>query len=684
MLKNYSCARILDGFQLVCFLLNSLTNRNEFDLLLVRRSFSMEDQDRKKIILTLRWTAIIVTSYLILFGKGRVTDLHLSNILIFIYLLSNILLTFFPKRWFSNLRLFYPLVLFDTCVVSFGMYLSEKMTTDFYLVFFLIIIFASISRNFKLLMIIGGITALLYGVLLYSWGLLTNEESSSYTLRIPFIFIMTAFYGYIVQTLTKEKRHELTISEDKYRGLFENANDGIILLRNPQLQIADVNREVEKATQYTKGELLQKEVFDLFGPEEAEKARDYFKEVAEKGGGRTDHLSLRKKDGASLEVDFSIKRIDLGDESFYQIIFRDLTEQRKLEKKIRESKRNLEAIFDGIRDQLSIQAPDYRILRVNRPVVEKYQTTFEKLINRKCYEAYFKRSEPCERCPVSVSIKTKQPASSVMKISEDQATLQIFSYPIVDEKGKLLSVIEYVKDITEEQRLQEQLIQSEKLAGIGVLASGVAHEINNPLSGIIGMAEIALEEEDPSKKISYLTDILDCGQRINEIVKGLRSYSRAAKKEEFGQVDLNGVLEESLKMVQLATKASSVEVIKEFQTSERIQANIGEIQQVFTNLITNAFQAMDGKGGKLVLATRALEDFVEVKISDNGMGIPQKYINQIFDAFFTTKNPGEGTGLGLNIVYRIVNKYEGTIDVESREQMGTTFTIKFPIRRVEG
>ena len=643
----------------------------------------MEDQDRKRIILILRWTAIIVTSYLILFSKGRVTDLHLSNILIFIYLLSNVVLSFFPKRWFSNLKLFYPLVLFDTGVVSFGMYLSEKMTTDFYLVFFLIIIFASISRNFKLLMVIGGITALLYGVLLYSWGFLTKEEGSSYTLRIPFIFIMTAFYGYIVQTLTKEKRQELTISEDKYRGLFENANDGIILLRNPELRIADVNREVEKAMQYTKAELLQKDVFDLFAPEEVEKARDYFKEVAEKEGGRTDHLSLMKKDGASLEVDFSIKRIDLGDESFYQIIFRDLTEQRKLEKKIRESKRNLEAIFDGIRDQVSIQAPNYRILRVNRAVVENYQITFEKLINRKCYEAYFRRSEPCERCPVSVCIETKQPASSMMKLSGDHTTLQIFSYPIVDEKGKLLSVIEYVKDVTQEQRLQEQLIQSEKLAGIGVLASGVAHEINNPLSGIIGMAEIALEEEDPSKKESYLTDILECGQRINEIVKGLRSYSRAAKKEEFGPVDLNGVLEESLKMVQLAIKANSVEVIKEFQASEKIQANLGEVQQVFTNLITNAFQAMDGKGGKLILSTRALEDFIEVKVSDNGTGIPQKYLNQIFDAFFTTKNPGEGTGLGLNIVYRIVSKYEGTIDVDSKERMGTTFTIKFPIWRAE-
>ncbi|PIV19763.1 MAG: hypothetical protein COZ69_13425 [Deltaproteobacteria bacterium CG_4_8_14_3_um_filter_45_9] len=643
----------------------------------------MEDQDRKKVILSLRWTAIIVTSYLILFGRGRVMDPQLSHILITGYILSNVLLTFLPKTWFSNSKLFYPLVIFDTGIVSFGMYLSEKMTTDFYLVFFLIIIFASISRNFKMLMAIGGITALLYGVLLYSWGFLFSKDGSSYTLRIPFIFIMTAFYGYIVQTLTTEKRQELTISEDKYRGLFENANDGIVLLRNPQLIIADVNREVEKVTGYTKEELLRREAFDLFAPEEIEKARGYFKEVTEKGEGRADCLSLMKKDGSSLEVDLSTKRIDLGDESFYQMIFRDLTEQRKLEKKIGESKRNLEAIFDGIRDQLSIQTPDYQIFRVNKAVTENYKTSFKELIGRKCYETYFQRSLPCENCPISVTIETKQPASSIMKLSEDNTTLQIFSYPILDEKGDLLSVIEYVKDITEEQQLQEQLIQSEKLAGIGILASGVTHEINNPLSGIIGMAEIALEEEDPSKNKEYLNDILNCAQRIGEIVKGLKSYSRVAKKEDLSPVDLNEVLEESLKMVRLAIKKTSVEVIKKFQLIEKVQANMGEIQQVFTNLITNAFQAMDGNGGRLVLSTRSLKDSVEVKVSDNGNGIPQKYLNQIFDPFFTTKNPGEGTGLGLNIVYRIVTKYGGTIDVESKEQLGTTFTIKFPLRRVE-
>ncbi|MDP2970626.1 MAG: PAS domain S-box protein [Deltaproteobacteria bacterium] len=631
----------------------------------------------------LRWTAIIVTSYLILFARGRITDLDLSHYLIFVYIVSNLLLTFLPKIWFSNPKFFYPLVLFDTTIISFGMYISEKMTTDFYLVFFLIIIFASISRNFKLLMTIGGATALLYGFLLYSWGFLHSEDSSSYMLRIPFIFIMTAFYGYVVQTLTREKREELTISEDKYRGLFENAYDGIIILKNPSLQIADVNREAEKATGYTKEELLPKEAFDLFGPEEMEKSRNYFNEVIEKREGRADDLSLKKKDGSSLEVDLSTKRIDLGDESFYQMIFRDLTHQKKLEKKIRDSKRNLEAIFDGIQDQLSIQSPDYKILRINRAVIENYHTDYEKLIGKKCYEVYYQRSLPCEKCPMSLTIKAKQPSSSIIKIPDSDTTRQIFSYPILDEKGNLISVIEYVKDITEERRLQEQLIQSEKLAGIGILASGVAHEINNPLSGIIGMSEIALSEEEEPKKKTYLMDILHCGERINEIVKGLQSYYRTAKKEERSLVDINEVLENSLKMVRLAIKASAVEVAKQFQPVGRIEANVGEIQHVFTNLITNAFQAMEGRSGKLILSTRSLKDAIEIKVSDNGVGIPQKHLSHIFDPFFTTKKVGEGTGLGLNVVYRIVTKYEGTIEVESTEGVGTTFTIKFPKWRDE-
>jgi PAS domain S-box-containing protein len=569
----------------------------------------------------------------------------------------------------------------DTGIVSFGMFLSEKVTTDFYLVFFFILIFASMSRNYKLLMVISGVTASLYGILLYSWGLLNSEQGVSYAIRIPFIFIMAAFYGYIVQTFSKEKQKQLAISEDKYRGLFENANDGIIILRNSPWQIADVNREVEQLTGYKKGELLQKDASALIAPPDKQEALSFFEEVIKEGEGRTDALSLARKDGGSSEVDLSIKRIDLEEESFFQVIFRDLSDQRKLEKKIRESKRNLEAIFDSIRDQLSIRAPDYKIQRVNRAVIEKYHTTFEELIGRKCYEAYYQRDLPCEKCPVTVTLETKQPASVVQKNPTIDSTLHVFSYPILDEKGDLLSVIEYSRDVTEEQRLQEQLIQSEKLAGIGILASGVAHEINNPLSGIIGMAEASLEEEDITTIRGYLTDILNCGQRISEIVKGLRSYCRIAKQEEHNLIDMNEVLEESLKMVRLALKTSSVEVVRKFQPVDKVVANLGEIQQVFTNLITNAFQAVDSKGGIITLSTRSLRDSVEVKMSDNGVGIPQTHLSQIFDPFFTTKNPGEGTGLGLNIVYRLVTKYGGTIDVESKEGLGTTFILRFPITR---
>ena len=640
----------------------------------------MKDQDKKKVILLLRWTVIIVVAYLILFGKGRVADQRLSQLLIIGYILSNLLLAFLPKAWFSNPKFFYPLVLVDTGIVSFGMYLSEKMTTDFYLVFFLIIIFASISRNFKLLMVIGGITASLYGFLLYFWGFFTSENSSSYILRIPFIFIMTAFYGYIVQTFTKEKRQQLTLSEDKYRGLFENANDGIIILRSPQLFIANINREAERLTGYEEKELVGKSMVDLIAVEE-EKKVSYLEEVVEKGEARIDSFSLLRKDGTLVEVDLSTNRIDLGDESFYQVIFRDLRGQKKLEKKIREAKRNLEAIFDGIRDQISVQTPDYRILRVNRAVIEHYHTEYNELIGKKCYEAYYQRTQPCEKCPVSVTIQTQQPSSSIIKISESDTTLRILSYPVSNDKGDLFAIAEYIQDITEEKRLQEQLIQSEKLAGIGFLASGIAHEINNPLSGVIGMAELCMTEENPQEIKSYLADIFICAQRIGEIAKGLKSYSRMAKDGSQTLVDVNEVLENSLKMVRLGIKADSVEVIKKFQPVEKIQGNCGEIQQVFSNLITNAFQAINGKGGMLTLVTRLFQDSVEVKVSDNGMGISPKYLNQIFDPFFTTKNPGEGTGLGLNIVYRIVTKYEGTIDVESKVNVGTTFTVKFPIRR---
>ena len=418
-------------------------------------------ENKRKIILCLRWTLIIVTSYLILFGNEFRVSLGSGHLLILIYILSNVALSFAPKKWFSSQKLFYSLVIVDTAIVSLGMVLSEKVATDFYLVFFLIMIFASVSRDFKLLMTISGISCLIYGLLLYSWGLLGSVQGIHYLLRIPFVFIVSAFYGTIVLSFAEEKQKALAIPEDRYGNLFENANDEIMILRNPPLLIVNVNREVEKLTEFTKEELLGRNVLSLFRLADKEKASSFLDKVVQEGEGRTDTLYFKRKNGNPLEADLSIKRINFENESFLQVIFRDLTEQRRLEKKIQEAKRNLEAVFDGIRDQLTVQSPEYRILRVNRAVSQKYHSDFRELIGKKCYETYYQKSQPCEKCPVAVTMQTKAFATSVMKSPGEDTTLRFFSYPIFDEKGNIFSVIEQVQDITDEQRLQEQLVQSD-------------------------------------------------------------------------------------------------------------------------------------------------------------------------------------------------------------------------------
>ncbi|RPJ04833.1 MAG: PAS domain-containing sensor histidine kinase, partial [Deltaproteobacteria bacterium] len=433
-------------------------------------------------------------------------------------------------------------------------------------------------------------------------------------------------------------------------------------------------------TGYKKADLQGKVIGDLFLPEGRGNVTAYLGEVMEKGEGRTDSVAFVREDGAVFEADLSAKKMDLGESVLFQLIFRDLTDQRKMEKKILESKRSLQAIFDGIRDRLSLQSLSYEVLRVNRAVVEYHQTTFQDLIGRKCYEAYNGRSGPCEDCPVSVTLETKQPVSCVRKVSHGEKILRISSYPILDEKGNLVSILEYMQDITEQQRFQEELLRSEKLAGLGILTSGLAHEINNPLSGVLGMAEIAMEEEDPVMIKDYLKDIMTCGQKISEIAKEFSSYSRIAKREDRTSVDLIEVLENALKMVQRLTK-TPVEIVKDFQPIGKLEANSGEIQLVFQHLITNAFQAMKETGGRLALSSRSWKDAIEIKVSDDGIGIPEKYLNQVFDPFFTTREVGEGKGLGLYVAYRIVTKYDGMIRVESGEHGGTTFTIQFPIRR---
>ena len=230
----------------------------------------------------------------------------------------------------------------------------------------------------------------------------------------------------------------------------------------------------------------------------------------------------------------------------------------------------------------------------------------------------------------------------------------------------------------EKDRVMQQLIQAEKVSAIGTMASGIAHEINNPLYAILGNAEAIRDTKDASKSKTYAEDIVKHTKHIGEIVKNLSGYIRPAGKQDLEEVDVNEKVTEAVSMVRRSLLSDHVEISETLGKVRKILAKPEEIQQVFFNVIRNGVQAVKGKG-VIDVSTGTEGDQVWIRIVDYGEGISPENLNKIFDPFFTTKGPDEGEGLGMYIVQQIVNKYDGTIKLESEVGLGTTVMIRLPV-----
>ncbi|MEE9116436.1 MAG: PAS domain S-box protein [Thermoplasmata archaeon] len=260
-----------------------------------------------------------------------------------------------------------------------------------------------------------------------------------------------------------------------------------------------------------------------------------------------------------------------------------------------------------------------------------------------------------------------------------------------NQDGRLEGILGVTRNITERKEIiddleqnnkelrsvRNQVIQSEKLASIGALASGIAHEINNPLAAITGYAEAIMDEWDPTLMRNYATKIVSSAGRASEVIKWLSKHSRDAKDANAVDIDINDIVRGSLESIRLTRTCPDIEVVTSLEEVPKIMGNMNELQQVFVNLINNGADAMP-EGGKLGICTRTVVGGVEVEISDQGVGILEEDVTRIFDPFFTTKEVGEGTGLGLYIVSIIVSRHEGKIRVTSTKGEGTTFTLTFP------
>ncbi len=225
--------------------------------------------------------------------------------------------------------------------------------------------------------------------------------------------------------------------------------------------------------------------------------------------------------------------------------------------------------------------------------------------------------------------------------------------------------------------VQAQLFQAEKLAGFGTFASGIAHDINNPLYVILAMAEEIQEETDLTEIHQQAASIRDAAKRIQAISQDITQYARASNSQESVQVDIDEKFDEALKIARFATRLQDITIYKHCQEGLAISAKPEEVLQVFVNLLTNAIHAMEGNGS-LTLSTEKRDGHVQISITDTGCGIPSEHLQKIFDPFFTTKAVGKGTGLGLYNVRTIVRKYQGELRVESEVGMGTKVHLKFP------
>jgi two-component system, NtrC family, sensor kinase len=253
--------------------------------------------------------------------------------------------------------------------------------------------------------------------------------------------------------------------------------------------------------------------------------------------------------------------------------------------------------------------------------------------------------------------------------------------PLVGKNSARLGRLILLDDITQRVRLEEQMVQTEKLTSLGLLAAGVAHEVNTPLaviSNYIQMLAKQIPSDDPRQKT--IERIVKQTFRASEIVNNLLNFSRTGAAE-FIEVDLNEVLEETLTLVQHPFKTAQVSVIKNYK--EQLPPVLGSttrLQQVFLNLFMNARDAMPG-GGMLEVRTGAQNGSVEVEVTDTGSGIPPELLHRIFDPFFTTKANGRGTGLGLSVSYGIIKEHAGKVDVRSAPGKGTSFRLEFPVAR---
>ncbi len=373
-----------------------------------------------------------------------------------------------------------------------------------------------------------------------------------------------------------------------------------------------------------------------------------------------------------------------------EINFRKTTEEtlKTSESKFKRLSQEFHTLLDAIPDSLLLLSPDLKVLWTNRAAASAFGMEVSALEGRHCYELWHQTSGPCEDCHVIRCFCTGAPESS-KRSTRNKRLLDSRAFPIMDDDNNVLNVIIVVTDITEKTNLEAEALRAGHLASLGELAAGVAHEINNPINGIINYAQmIANKSQKRSKESDIANRIIKEGNRIAVIVSSLLSFARE-RKEEKATVRVDRILHDAITLTEVQIRKEGITLKMDLSPRlPEIVANPQQIQQVFLNVISNARYALNKKyPGPHEAKTIEIYDkqlmvdgspYVRLIFYDQGTGIPANIIAKVLNPFFSTKPSGEGTGLGLSISHGIIKDHGGMLQIESVDTEFTKIIIDLP------